>query len=84
MNAKIINIASELCAEGSRIRRGGAFGDFLPEPTSPIGSATIYGIVDSNADVGTSSSGGVSAYPTGSFAFKDGFRWNHHIYCGDP
>jgi hypothetical protein len=83
VSTKVIALAKKYCA-GGRFRRGGAFGEFRPEPiSSGTTNQKVYSIVDSTADAGTLSTGGVS-YPVGYAAFASGFRWNHHIYCGDP
>lgn len=80
INSKVSAIGRAVCESGS-IRRGGAFGAFAPEPSSPNSAGqTVYGIVDSSGDNGSLSSGGGTA-EVGFFAFMQGFRWNHHIYC---
>jgi hypothetical protein len=80
VNNKISAIGRKICESGET-RRGAAFGEFRPQPSPVISSgATIYGIVDSSADNGTSSSGG-GTDNVGYFEFMNGFRWNHHIYC---
>ncbi|MFP5459408.1 MAG: hypothetical protein ACLGG7_11795, partial [Bacteriovoracia bacterium] len=80
VNAKVTALGAELC-ESQATRRGGAFGNYNPEPFSPASQGeTIYGIVDSAADIGLNSSGG-GTDQTGYNVFMQGFRWNHHIYC---
>jgi hypothetical protein len=80
VNAKVSAIGSEICESG-QTRRGGVFGEFIPEPTSPDSQGNlVYGIVDSSTDVATNSSGGGTS-ETGYFAYLQGFRWNHHYYC---
>lgn len=80
VNAKVAAIGSEICESG-QTRRGGVFGQFNPEPFSAASQGTtVYGIVDSPADIGANSSGGGTS-ETGYFAYMAGFRWNHHIYC---
>jgi hypothetical protein len=69
------------CASG-KVRQGGAFGLFEPEPQG-VGtnrSNRIYNIVDSTNDSGTNSNA-ASTVTTGYKAFMEGFRWNHHLYC---
>ncbi len=80
VNTKLVALGRELC-ENASTRRGGAFGNFRPEPSSVASQGqTVYGIVDSPSDVANNSSGG-STSETGFFAFAAGFRWNHHVYC---
>lgn len=83
VNNKIAAIGASLCnnTESTKVRRGGAFGNFTPEPLSANSSGqTVYGIVDSQNDVGTLTSNG-EALNSGYGAFNSGFRWNHHLYC---
>jgi len=67
---------------GGTVISGGAFGDYNPEPVPAItingASSTVFGIVDSQND---NSDG--SATPAGFNQFSNGFRWNHHLYCGE-
>lgn len=76
---KISALGTSYCEEGN-VRRGGAFGEFNSEPYNSTNSQTVYGIVDSSTDSGTSSVGGQTVN-VGFQAFIDGFRWNHHLYC---
>lgn len=80
VNAKLAAIGREVCENGAT-RRGGAFGEFAPEPASALSQgSTVYGIVDSSSDGGTNSSGGGTS-EVGYNSFIQGFRWNHHLYC---
>lgn len=79
VNSKMANIGREIC-ESAEIRRGGAFGDFQPQPAAQKGSIPFFGILDSSSDNGTNSSGG-GTDTVGYFDFMNGYRWNHHIYC---
>jgi hypothetical protein len=80
VNAKLAAIGREVCENGNT-RRGGAFGEYAPEPSSNLSQgSTIYGIVDSSSDGGTNSSAGGTA-AVGYNAFIQGYRWNHHLYC---
>lgn len=74
---------SSFCWNG-KVRQGGAFGAFEPEPVGPdsILSNRIYNIVDSSRDAGTNPNAGQTV-STGYNAFMSGFRWNHHLYCDD-
>jgi hypothetical protein len=77
---KIRTLGVAFC-ESRRVRQGGAFGWFNPEPSPSANSANkIYNIVDSTRDSGQNSSAGATAN-TGYDVFADGFRWNHHLYC---
>jgi hypothetical protein len=67
--------------EEGTVVAGGAFGEYLPEPypaVTPDGNdpAPIMSIVDSQFD---DSDAAASGYEY----FRDGYRWNHHLYCGD-
>ncbi len=80
VNAKVAAIGQVVC-ENSSTRRGGAFGEYAPEPASNLSQgSTVYGIVDSSSDGGTNSSGGGTSQ-VGYTTFIQGFRWNHHLYC---
>lgn len=83
VNNKLAAIGNSLCdsTESVKTRRGGAFGNFSPEPLSGTnGTNTVYGIVDSTTDSANLSSGGETTN-VGRKAFDDGYRWNHHTYC---
>lgn len=82
-NAKLATIGNALCnsTETNKVRRGGAFGNFRPEPLAAANTTqTIYGIVDSVDDSGNQPSGG-ETLDVGFAAFDRGYRWNHHTYC---
>jgi hypothetical protein len=79
VNSKIRTLGQFYCESGA-VRRGGAFGNFTPEPTPVQGSGKAYGIVDSINDFGSVSNAG-GTYEVGYNAFTAGFRWNHHLYC---
>jgi hypothetical protein len=79
VNSKIRTLGQFYCESGS-VRRGGAFGNFTPEPTPVQGSGKAYGIVDSINDFGSVSNAG-GTYEVGYNSFTAGFRWNHHLYC---
>lgn len=83
VNQKISDLGIAYCASG-RVRQGGAFGAFEPEPQGSDTnlSSRIYNIVDSTNDAGVVSSAG-RTIPVGYASFLDGFRWNHHLYCDD-
>lgn len=83
INDKIRAIGLQYCASG-KVRQGGAFGSFEPEPQGPETnvSGRIYNIVDSSNDNGQNSNAGTTV-TTGYQAFMNGFRWNHHLYCDD-
>ena len=83
VNDKIRELGIAYCSTG-RVRQGGAFGSYEPEPQ---GSETnlsqkIYNLVDSSNDSGQNSNAGKTV-TTGYAPFTDGFRWNHHLYCDD-
>lgn len=77
----------EAFCEGGEVRGGGAFGFFFPEPNAgtyqhreapdDIEEARQYSIVDSTRDFDPDSLSGLSP-------FLNGFRWDHHLYCGTP
>ncbi|MCO4752947.1 MAG: hypothetical protein KC478_00625 [Bacteriovoracaceae bacterium] len=79
---KLKAIGSELCASGTT-RRGGAFGpfdgepyaNFEPEDSTPT---PVNGLVDSIYDAGESNN-----QPVGYNEFSKGYKWNHHVYCGE-
>lgn len=83
VNQKISDLGIAYCASG-RVRQGGAFGAFEPEPQGSDTnlSSRIYNIVDSSNDAGVVSNAG-RTIPVGYASFLDGFRWNHHLYCDD-
>ncbi len=83
VNLKITELGKSYCASG-KVRQGGAFGRFEPEPQGPATnvSSRMYNIVDSSRDAGQNSNAG-STISTGYTPFNDGFRWNHHLYCND-
>lgn len=78
--SKLIGLGESHC-ENENVRRGGAFGNFSPQPNDTInqGNSTRFNIVDSFND--RSSNGPESR---GAEAFNAGFRWNHHVYCDFP
>lgn len=80
---KIRTLGITYCQSG-KVRQGGAFGEFEPEPQGSETDLTskIYNIVDSSRDSGQNSNSG-STVTTGYTPFMDGFRWNHHLYCDD-
>lgn len=81
VNLKITELGRAYCASG-RVRQGGAFGRFEPEPVGPQSNLTtrLYQIVDSTRDAGQNSNAGTTI-TTGFAPFDAGFRWNHHLYC---
>jgi hypothetical protein len=81
INQKIADLGVAYCSS-KKIRQGGAFGSFEPEPQGSDTnlSSRIYNLVDSSRDNGQNSSSG-GTINTGYTAFMDGFRWNHHLYC---
>ncbi len=83
VNLKITELGRSYCSSG-KVRQGGAFGRYEPEPQGPLTnvSSRIYNIVDSTRDAGQNSSAGTTV-PTGYTPFTQGFRWNHHLYCND-
>ena len=83
VNLKITELGKAYCASG-KVRQGGAFGRFEPEPQGPATnvSSKMYNIVDSSQDAGQNSNAGTTI-TTGYTPFNDGFRWNHHLYCND-
>jgi hypothetical protein len=80
---KMSALGTAYCSSG-KVRQGGAFGSFAPEPQGPNTNITnpIYNIVDSSNDHGQNSNGGQTV-DAGYNAFMNGFRWNHHLYCDD-
>lgn len=83
VNNKIAELGKAYCLSG-KVRQGGAFGRFEPEPQGPATnlSGRIYNIVDSTNDAGQNSNAGATI-TTGFTPFTQGFRWNHHLYCDD-
>lgn len=83
VNQKISDLGLLYCNSG-KVRQGGAFGAFEPEPQGPDTnlSSRIYNLVDSANDNGVVSNAG-RTINTGYTAFTEGFRWNHHLYCDD-
>lgn len=83
VNQKISELGRSYCISG-KVRQGGAFGRFEPEPQGPATnvSSRIYNIVDSTRDAGQNSNAGTTV-TTGYTPFSNGFRWNHHLYCDD-
>lgn len=83
VNLKITELGRAYCSSG-KVRQGGAFGRFEPEPQGPLTnvSSRIYNILDSTRDAGQNSSAGTTV-TTGHIPFTQGFRWNHHLYCND-
>lgn len=83
VNQKISELGRAYCVSG-KVRQGGAFGRYEPEPQGPATnvSSRIYNIVDSTNDAGQNSNAG-STVTTGYTPFSNGFRWNHHLYCDD-
>ncbi len=83
VNDKIRALGIAHCASG-KVRQGGVFGRFEPEPVSSETNLTarLYTIVDSSRDIGQNSNAGTTT-ETGYNAFMNGFRWNHHLYCDD-
>jgi hypothetical protein len=81
VNMKITELGKAYCSSG-KVRQGGAFGRYEPEPQGPATnlSSRIYNIVDSTHDAGQNSNAGASV-TTGYTPFSQGFRWNHHLYC---
>jgi hypothetical protein len=81
VNDKIRALGEAYCETG-KVRQGGAFGAFEPEPQGSETDLTskIYNMVDSPRDIGQNSNAGATAV-TGYPAFIEGFRWNHHLYC---
>lgn len=77
---KIRALGEALCASG-KVRKGGAFGDFLGQPNNgfyqqegSLEDSRIFGIVDSASDFESNSDSGMAP-------FIEGYRWNHHLYC---
>ncbi|WP_408096788.1 hypothetical protein ACJVC5_17265 [Peredibacter sp. HCB2-198] len=83
VNDKIRELGIAYCSTG-KVRQGGAFGSFEPEPQGSETNLTqkMYNIVDSSNDSGQHSNAGKTE-TTGYAPFTDGFRWNHHLYCND-
>jgi hypothetical protein len=83
VNLKITELGRAYCSSG-KVRQGGAFGRYEPEPQGPLTnvSSRIYNILDSTRDAGQNSSAGTTV-TTGHTPFTQGFRWNHHLYCND-
>lgn len=83
VNLKITELGKTYCSSG-KVRQGGAFGRYEPEPQGPLTNASsrIYNIVDSMRDAGQNSNAGQTV-TTGYTPFTQGFRWNHHLYCND-
>ncbi|PIP92477.1 MAG: hypothetical protein COW00_04180 [Bdellovibrio sp. CG12_big_fil_rev_8_21_14_0_65_39_13] len=77
---KVRALGEALCSSG-KVRKGGAFGNFLGEPNNgfyqqegSIEESRIFGIVDSSGDFESTTDSGMAP-------FIEGFRWNHHLYC---
>lgn len=83
VNQKIADLGINFCVSG-RVRQGGAFGEFEPEPQGgeTNRSERIYNIIDSSNDNGLLSNAGRTV-SVGYTAFTEGFRWNNHFYCDD-
>lgn len=81
VNEKIRALGEAYCASG-KVRQGGAFGSYEPEPQGNETNLTsrIYNLVDSSRDFGTNANAG-KTIEMGYRAFTEGFRWNHHLYC---
>lgn len=81
VNQKLSSLGAAFCASG-KVRQGGAFGNFRPEPIGPRTQTgnLIYNIVDSSGDSGSASNAGQTVN-VGYTAFSQGYRWNHHLYC---
>jgi hypothetical protein len=83
VNDKLRALGEAFCENGA-IRKGGAFGFFLPEPNNgffeffdqgdDIEDAKRYSIIDSFLDIDADNN-------TGTAPFLSGFRWDHHTYC---
>lgn len=84
--SKLRSLGEAFCETGE-VRGGGAFGFFFPEPNNgayqhreaqdDIDAARKYSIIDSTRDFDPDSESGTSP-------FLNGFRWDHHLYCGPP
>lgn len=81
---KIRALGNKYCdAQGtSKVRQGGAFGMYAPEPFGPNSNQadTFYTIVDSSRDYAQTSNAGATV-DNGYSTFMAGLRWNHHLYC---
>ena len=77
--AKVAELGKRYCDSGST-RKGVAFGNFTPEPNAGFfqqasgGKERYYSIIDSTDDFDPDTD-------SGTLRFKEGFRWNHHLYC---
>lgn len=83
---KIRTMGQAYCSSGN-VRYGGSFGYFIAQPnngyftqTADPESNSYYSIIDSaldyQGDPGDTLSG------SGTIRFLEGYRWNHHLYCG--
>ncbi len=83
---KIRVLGQTYCVSGN-VRYGGAFGYFIAQPNNGYFTQTpnpedntFYSIIDSaldyQGDPGDTLSG------SGTIRFLEGYRWNHHLYCG--
>ncbi|MCK5073015.1 MAG: hypothetical protein KAQ98_06280 [Bacteriovoracaceae bacterium] len=92
---KIKSLGVLVCESGAVVK-GGAFGNFPPQPNNgTFGTFTeiepkleapfpYYSIVDDARDYEDPSlndSGGDDDVPRGAGSFLAGYRWNHHWYC---
>lgn len=75
VGVKISNLGAQHCESGKTVR-GGAFGPFNYEIDGRGDGESGWQIVDSVFDEATQGDRTVG-YKT----FKNGYRWNHHIYC---
>lgn len=79
---KLRALGAELCESGVTTT-GGGFGPFDPQPTPAFvpangsGDNKVWGFVDSPSD-----SGSINNRNVGYDEFSEGYRWNHHVYCG--
>lgn len=78
--SKLSAIGEKVCETG-QVTRGGFFGPFDAEPVAtyePTSSqvSEINSFVDSPND-----NGQINNRVVGNDVFKEGYRWNHHVYC---
>ncbi|MEX1099526.1 MAG: hypothetical protein WEB87_03825, partial [Bacteriovoracaceae bacterium] len=78
--SKLTALGNELCA-GRATARGGVLGPFDGEPFGTLAPADsdpaqIYSFVDSPFDISS-----INDRNVGYDMFKEGYRWNHHVYC---
>ncbi|MCT4641272.1 MAG: hypothetical protein N4A33_03175 [Bacteriovoracaceae bacterium] len=74
---KIALLGEDFC-ENAQVVRGGAFGNYEPQPSSALTTGqTVYSIVDSSSDIGNNN----GTDQQGAAIFSQGYRWNHHYYC---